>query len=296
MAKKNPTKTETNNQVNNPMMKQYEDMKKRHPDTLLLFRCGDFYETYEDDAEVCAKTLGVTLTKSTTSGVRMAGFPYHALDKYLPKLIRSGNRIAICDQLEKPAKTERPKTEDVKAEPVAETPEPKKRGRKPSQKKDDAAPQLVYSTYQNAAGRTCAKISGFKEDDTAYQMAGLYNASKSWDRKKDGSKDYSLIFGPIYAAAAELLCKALNAKDDAQIKAAHDCFAEALKAHRDMKSESRKAFMEKVEKRKAGKAQKAKAPKEKTYTESQLRELLERYANGESVPEIENLINNRKTA
>lgn len=293
MAKKNPTKTETDNQVNNPMMKQYEDMKKKHPDTLLLFRCGDFYEAYEDDAESCAKTLGITLTKSTKSGVRMAGFPYHALDTYLPKLIRSGKRLAICDQLEKPAPTEQPKTEDVKEEPVAETPLPKKRGRKPS-KKEDA--QLVYSTYQNASGKTCAKISGFKEDDTAYQMAGLYNASKSWDRQKDGSKVYSLIFGPIYVAAAELLCKALNAKDDAEIKAAHERFAEALKAHRDMKSESRKAFMEKVEKRKAGKAQKAKAPKEKTYTESQLRELLERYANGESVPEIENLINNHKAA
>lgn len=292
MAKKNPTKTETDNQVNNPMMKQYEDMKKKHPDTLLLFRCGGFYEAYEDDAESCAKTLGITLTKGN-GGTRIAGFPYHALDTYLPKLIRSGNRIAICDQLEKPAPTEQPKTEDVKEEPVAETPLPKKRGRKPS-KKEDA--QLVYSTYQNASGKTCAKISGFKEDDTAYQMAGLYNASKSWDRKKDGSKDYSLIFGPIYVAAAELLCKALNTKDDAEIKAAHERFAEALKAHRDMKSESRKAFMEKVEKRKAVKAQKAKAPEEKTYTESQLRELMTRYANGESVPEIENLINNHKAA
>lgn len=83
-----------------PMMKQFQELKATHPDATILFRCGDFYETYQDDAEVVAKTLGITLTKK--DDIKMAGFPYHALDQYLPKLIRHGMRVAICDQLEAP--------------------------------------------------------------------------------------------------------------------------------------------------------------------------------------------------
>ncbi len=96
-----------------PMMKQFFELKAKHPDALLLFRCGDFYETYCDDAEVASKILGITLTRrssvagSTASGTAMAGFPHHALDTYLPKLIRSGKRVAICDQLEDPKLTKK---------------------------------------------------------------------------------------------------------------------------------------------------------------------------------------------
>lgn len=89
-----------------PIMRQYHELKSKHPDAVLLFRCGDFYETYNDDAKVCADILGITLTKSTKTGVNMAGFPYHALDTYLPKLIRAGQRVAICDQLEDPKTTQ----------------------------------------------------------------------------------------------------------------------------------------------------------------------------------------------
>ncbi len=78
----------------------YKELKGKHPDTILLFRFGDFYETYCDDAQICSAVLGITLTISSKGGFRMAGFPYHALDTYLPKLIRAGKRIAICDQLE----------------------------------------------------------------------------------------------------------------------------------------------------------------------------------------------------
>lgn len=85
-----------------PMLRQFKDLKAKHPDALLLFRCGDFYETYEDDAESASKILGITLTKRHGSKVRMAGFPYHALDTYLPKLIRAGRRVAICDQIQAP--------------------------------------------------------------------------------------------------------------------------------------------------------------------------------------------------
>ncbi len=91
-----------------PMMKQFYDFKAKHPDALLLFRCGDFYETYGDDAAIAADILGITLTKRSSvagtaaNAIAMAGFPYHALDTYLPKLIRAGRRVAICDQLEDP--------------------------------------------------------------------------------------------------------------------------------------------------------------------------------------------------
>ena len=92
-----------------PMMKQFFSLKEKHPDALLLFRCGDFYETYCDDAIDAAKILGITLTRrnngNSTAATEMAGFPHHALDTYLPKLIRAGRRVAICDQLEDPKLT-----------------------------------------------------------------------------------------------------------------------------------------------------------------------------------------------
>ena len=85
-----------------PMMKQFREMKAKHPYALLLFRCGDFYEAYCEDAKECAKILGITLTYRNTDKMPMTGFPYHALDPYLPKLVRAGKRVAICDQLEDP--------------------------------------------------------------------------------------------------------------------------------------------------------------------------------------------------
>lgn len=94
-----------------PMMKQFFDLKAKHPDAVLLFRCGDFYETYCDDAVTASKILGITLTRrsngSGQSGTEMAGFPHHALDTYLPKLVRAGKRVAICDQLEDPKLTKK---------------------------------------------------------------------------------------------------------------------------------------------------------------------------------------------
>ncbi|MBP3251379.1 MAG: DNA mismatch repair protein MutS, partial [Prevotella sp.] len=103
MAKKNGELT--------PMMKQFFDLKAKHPEALMLFRCGDFYETYCDDAVEAARILGITLTKRNNGagvkGDEMAGFPHHALDTYLPKLIRAGKRVAICDQLEDPKLTKK---------------------------------------------------------------------------------------------------------------------------------------------------------------------------------------------
>jgi len=99
-----------NDVVLTPMMKQYFDLKAKHPDAVMLFRCGDFYETYSEDAVTASEILGITLTKRANGQgktVEMAGFPHHALDTYLPKLIRAGRRVAICDQLEDPKTTKK---------------------------------------------------------------------------------------------------------------------------------------------------------------------------------------------
>ena len=96
-----------------PMMKQFFSFKAKHPDALLLFRCGDFYETYLQDAVDASRILGITLTRRNNGrsegqgATEMAGFPHHALDTYLPKLIRAGKRVAICDQLEDPKLTKK---------------------------------------------------------------------------------------------------------------------------------------------------------------------------------------------
>ena len=96
-----------------PMMKQFFSFKEQHPDAMLLFRCGDFYETYLQDAVDASRILGITLTRRSNGGqqggapTEMAGFPHHALDTYLPKLVRAGRRVAICDQLEEPKLTKK---------------------------------------------------------------------------------------------------------------------------------------------------------------------------------------------
>ena len=102
MAEKKPTET--------PMMKQFFAMKAQHPEAVLLFRCGDFYETYGDDALVASKVLGIVLTKrssATPGAIPMAGFPHHSLETYLPRLVRSGYKVAVCDQLEDPKLTKK---------------------------------------------------------------------------------------------------------------------------------------------------------------------------------------------
>ena len=96
---------ESKTDKNTPLMRQYLEMKKKFPDAMLLFRVGDFYETYGSDAVKGAGILGITLTRKSNgseSYTEMAGFPYHALEQYLPRLVRAGQRVAICEQLEDP--------------------------------------------------------------------------------------------------------------------------------------------------------------------------------------------------
>ena len=93
-----------------PLMQQYREMKKKHPDAILLFRVGDFYECMGVDAVKASEVLGITLTRRMNgdkSSIELAGFPHHALDVYLPKLVRAGNRVAICEQLEDPEAEEK---------------------------------------------------------------------------------------------------------------------------------------------------------------------------------------------
>ncbi|MCC6638545.1 MAG: DNA mismatch repair protein MutS, partial [Ignavibacteriaceae bacterium] len=88
-----------------PLMAQYSKIKLAHPDTVLLFRMGDFYETFEEDAKIASRVLGITLTKRANGAagdVPLAGFPHHAVESYLPKLVRAGYRVAICEQIEDP--------------------------------------------------------------------------------------------------------------------------------------------------------------------------------------------------
>lgn len=128
-----------------PILKQFQELKAKHPEAVLLFRCGDFYESYMEDAEICAQVLGITLTKRSSDNIAMAGFPYHALDTYLPKLIRAGKRVAICDQIEDPASKNlvkrgiTPAESEKPADPAA----PKRRARK-------AKPELLDFTEESA--------------------------------------------------------------------------------------------------------------------------------------------------
>ena len=125
--------------TNTPLMQQYQEMKKKHPDAVLLFRVGDFYEIFGKDAVIASEILGITLTRRQTgidSRIELAGFPHHALDVYLPKLVRAGHRVAICEQLEDPKLTkttrqkvvetvtpnQRPKAESKPVEPPKPTP------------------------------------------------------------------------------------------------------------------------------------------------------------------------------
>lgn len=269
MATKKQTKQETKNQVNNPIMKQFNDLKKKHPDALLLFRCGDFYEAYGEDARVCSELLGIAFTKGEPD---MCGFPFHALDTYLPRIVRAGKQVAICDQLEAP----KPKAEDAKPAPKAKL------------KKQTYT--YTFDTYQNKHGKTCARIAGFKADDDVYKNAKEYHASPTTVHDKDGGKVNVLLFGPVYLEAARQLCDALNGKSKKAVKSAKEAFEGALSSHRQQRSEQRAEFAKKNAERKAKKAEKKQTKKERVYTESELKEMFTRYANGETVAEIDALI------
>ena len=302
------TKIQTNNesanvqnnaQVSNPMMKQFRDLKAKHPNALILFRCGDFYECYEDDAKAVTEVCGITLTKGN-DGTTMAGFPHHALDSYLPKLIRAGKRVAICDQLEKPKGNDnandnpnandnkKPKGETKAEKPKATKPKTSKpKSEKPKGKDDDnvsanANAPLVYETYKNKKGKTCARIKGFSEDDARYQAGPELHGSKTWERDKKGNKTYMLVFGPVYVDAAKQLCEAWNSGDDKAISKAVEDVNGTLDAHRKEREAQRAEYKAKAEERKAKRENTAATD---CYTKEDVAAMLKRVMAGEDIPE-----------
>lgn len=293
MATKNQTNNESANvqnaQVSNPMMKQFRDLKVKHPDAILLFRCGDFYESYEEDAKAVAEVCGITLTQA--DGTTMAGFPHHALSNYLPKLIRAGKRVAMCDQLEKPKPTakseeEKPKAETKAEEPKAEKPKatkpkttkPKSEKPKAKAKANDEKPKLIYETYTSKKGKTCARIKGFSEDDPRYLIGPELHGSKTWERDKKGNKTFMLVFGPVYVDAAKQLCEAWNSGDDKAINAAQTVVAGALDAHRKEREEKRAEY-------KAKKTAIADMKSDGCYTKEDVAAMLQKVMAGEDIPE-----------
>ena len=123
----------TTTKTENKMVKMFNELKAKHPDAVILFRVGDFYESRFDDAKKIADVLGLTLTRQAKTKMDLAGFPYHALDTYLPKLIRAGLRVAICDDISEPVKlkkrgsdetTQEPQVEDAEAEEIKDNEQP----------------------------------------------------------------------------------------------------------------------------------------------------------------------------
>ena len=123
---------ETKKEVNK-MVETFNELKAKHPDAVILFRVGDFYESYFDDAKKLSEVLGVTLTRQSKTKMDLAGFPHHALDTYLPKLIRAGLRVAICDDISEPVKLKKrgsdetaqePQVEDAEAEEIKDEEQP----------------------------------------------------------------------------------------------------------------------------------------------------------------------------
>ena len=124
----------TTTKTENKMIKQFNELKAKHPDAVILFRAGDFYESYFEDAKKVSEVLGITLTKrSGEDGYYLTGFPHHALDIYLPKIIRAGLRVAICDDISEPVKlkkrgsnetTQEPQVEDADAEEIKDDEQP----------------------------------------------------------------------------------------------------------------------------------------------------------------------------
>ena len=148
----------TTTKTENKMVKMFNELKAKHSDAVILFRVGDFYESYLDDAKKLSEILGLTLTRQAKTKMDLTGFPYHALDTYLPKLIRAGLRVAICDDISEPIKlkkrgsnetTQEPQVEDADAEEI----------------KDDEQPQEPQTDEQPTETKSAKIIYTDKEDE-----------------------------------------------------------------------------------------------------------------------------------
>ena len=170
----------TTTKTENKMVKQFNELKAKHPDAVILFRVGDFYESYFDDAKKVADATGATLTKrSGEDGYYLTGFPHHALDTYLPKLIRAGLRVAICDDISEPTKIEKrgsdettePQVEDADAEEIKDEEQPQE-PQTDEQPTETKSAKIIYTDkgaedYTPKNGKTfgktemCGIVEGF---------------------------------------------------------------------------------------------------------------------------------------
>ena len=185
--KPEPTKKATENKVekpkriaDTPLMQQYREMKKEHPDAILLFRVGDFYECMGVDAVKASEVLGITLIRRMNgdkSSIELAGFPHHALDVYLPKLVRAGNRVAICEQLEDPKlkKTVKRDTPKQEGKQKPEPPEPKPPTPSPAPKEDEPTPQTSSPTIPPPPNKEIETSGGPDYNDNPDPRLFAYN-------------------------------------------------------------------------------------------------------------------------
>ena len=143
----------TTTKTENKMVKMFNELKAKHPDAVILFRVGDFYESRFDDAKKIDDVLGLTLTRQAKTGMDLAGFPYHALDTYLPKLIRAGIRVAICDDISEPVKlkkrgsnetTQEPQVKDADAEEIKDEEQPQE-SQTDEQSTETKSAKIIYT-------------------------------------------------------------------------------------------------------------------------------------------------------
>lgn len=283
------------------IMKQFRTLKAKYPHATFLFDCGDYYEAYEDDAKAVSEVLSIKMT--SRDGVDIAGFPHHDLDTNLPKLIRAGVRVAVCNPLELPEKKEQPKpieqpetTTPKQENNMATTTINQETNNVPTAQIDSneqiismGLSEVSFATYTTKKGGTAPQIIGFSGEDDPRWKAIHDNkpkwASACWVKDISGNRVYRLIFGTRYMDAAKALCEAYNTNDRTAWNTAEqgcaDCYEKAVadgKAAREAAKAERKARREAT----------TTAPPTitdatvKTYTEAEVAALMQRVLKGDA--------------
>ena len=195
-----PAAPEPKAKTGDKLLSQYEAMKKKHPDAVVLFRVGDFYETFHDDARIISETLGLTLTTRGGDKVPLAGFPHHALDAYLPKLVRAGKRVAICEQLEEPKLTKQTVKRGTAPQPATE---PKAPATTPAE--FDELSKKEFEVDPKVDKEIIADRNGFKIGDTVeWSIPGQGKTSATIiDVDSDGRPILDTGMAPIISSIAE---------------------------------------------------------------------------------------------
>lgn len=179
----------TTKKTENKMVEKFNELKAKHPDAVILFRVGDFYETYCEDAKKIAEVLGLTLTRQAKTKMDLTGFPYHALDTYLPKLIRAGIRVAICDDISEPIKlkkrgsdetTQEPQVEDADAEEIKDDEQPQE-PQTDGQATETKSAKIIY-TDKEAEDYTPKNGRAFELDE----LQGIVDGNFEIVRLNDG--------------------------------------------------------------------------------------------------------------